>query len=270
MIDLTERAFKSVARHFVSLSCMQHVPRLGELKTLVFSGFLIDVEGVWVYVTAGHIIRDIRRALDAGYTFDRWRFDDQSAGNSFNGMAVPMHFDIDRWLVIENAETGLDYAATLVDGLIREALDRGGALPLGKAAWGNQLTPRDHLALVGVPSETVSYDGGARISARLMFVPLEPADEPEAAGQKVHNQFYARLKADPSNCLGDVDGMSGGPVFAFRTDNEHGHCKYHVVGIQSAWYPSARTIAACPFSSFALELEKVIREALAVSSSQRA
>jgi hypothetical protein len=58
----------------------------------------------------------------------------------------------------------------------------------------------------------------------------------------------------------DVDGMSGGPIVMLWKANEA--WKYSVIGIQSAWYRSARIIAACPFSSFTEALEPVVHEAL--------
>lgn len=71
--DLNQRFMKSVGRHFLTLSCVRSLPGEREEKTFVFSGFLIEVKDVWFYVTAGHILRDIREALNQGATFDIWR-----------------------------------------------------------------------------------------------------------------------------------------------------------------------------------------------------
>lgn len=257
--NLNERFIKTVGRHFVTLSCVQILASTPNERVLVFSGFLADVDGVWFYVTAGHILRDIRSALNAGATFDVWRLGDQTAGNRFKNTAIPFAFDIDRWLVIEKEEIGLDYATVALETMYCELLKAGGAIPIDKNAWGDHVTEHDQWALVGIPSETVSYDGKTIISARVVVAPIEPVDEPAVAGPKAQNQFYGRLKDHSAAVLKDVDGMSGGPIFALKKVAQT--WKYSVIGVQSGWYPSSRIIAACPFSSLGLALQDVVAEA---------
>lgn len=254
--SLNDRFIKSVGRHFVTLSCVQRVPDSNKEKTLVFSGFLADIGKVWFYVTAGHILRDIQLALKAGATFDVWRLGDQTAGNRFYNTAIPFAFDIDRWVVVEKEEIGLDYAAVPLEPMYCRLLQAGGAIPIDKIAWGDYVTEHDQWALVGVPSETVSYDGETVISAKVIVAPIEPVDQPAGARLKAKNQFYGQLQDDSLAILNDVDGMSGSPIFALKKIDET--WKYLVIGVQSAWYPRSRVIAACPFSSFAATLEELV------------
>lgn len=254
MSSLSERFFKTVGRHFVTLSCVQRQPGKDEEKVHVFSGFLVKASGVWFYVTAGHILRDIRESLAVGGEFDIWRLDDQTAGNRFKGAAIPYVFDINRWLVIEDEEIGLDYAAVPLDTFYCRQLKAGGAIPIGKEAWGDHVTEHDQWALVGIPSETVAYYQENIITAGIVVMPLEHAEEPTKAGRKAENQFYARL-TDLGN-VKDMDGMSGGPVFALK--EVEGKWKYKVIGVQSSWYRNARTIAACPFASLGAVLEELV------------
>ncbi|MDA8451858.1 hypothetical protein M5C97_22710 [Acidovorax sp. NCPPB 3859] len=101
MADLIQYFKASAAPHFVTLSCVQKLAN-GEKKPLIFSGFLAEVAETWVYVTAGHILRDIRKAIDAGLSFDIWRLGDQTAGHDFKDTGVPFQFELDEWLVIED------------------------------------------------------------------------------------------------------------------------------------------------------------------------
>jgi len=244
-----------VGRHFVSLSCVQRHPGRDEEKILVFSGFLVEASGIWFYVTAGHILRDIRAALNAGAEFDVWRLDDQTAGNRFKGTtAIPYAFDIDRWLVVEDEKVGLDYAAVPLDPYYQRQLEAGEAIPIGKIAWGDHLTEHDHWALVGIPSEALAYDQESIITGRTVVIPLERAEEPEAADRKAENQFYARLKN--MGDVKDIDGMSGGPVFALK--KVAGEWRYCVIGVQSGWYRTNRIIVSCPFSLFGAWLEELM------------
>lgn len=264
MTDFTERVARSVGRHFVTLSCVQHPPGSASMEVHVFSGFIVAVKGEWFYVTAGHILRDIRHALAAGSRFDIWRFGDQTAGNRFKDTAIPYDFDLSKWFVLEDADAGLDYATVHIGGLLRQQLEVGGVTALDRNAWGDHVIEHDHWALIGIPRETVAYDGETIISARVVMAPLIPTEPPPLAEQKAENQFYAKLADDSEAFVRDVDGMSGGPVFMLHQVDQT--WKYKVIGVQSAWYRSSRVVAVCPFSSFGLALEPVVEEALGLAS----
>lgn len=75
MSSFNAHFFNTVGHHFVSLSCVQRQPGKAGEKVHVISGFLVEACGVWFYVTAGHILRDIRTSLDVGDEFDVWRLD---------------------------------------------------------------------------------------------------------------------------------------------------------------------------------------------------
>lgn len=263
-LDLTRRVAQTVGKHFVTLSCVQYPPADSLAKVLLFSGFVVDVSGEWFYVTAGHILRDIRTALASGSSFGIWRLDDQTAGNRFSGKAVPYDFDVETWLVLEDARMGLDYAAVHLGDFYRRPLEEGGVTPIAKSAWSDHVTEHDHWVLMGIPSETVEYDGKSFIAARVVLSPLIPADEPVLAGTKANNQFYAEPIDGSEQYFKDVDGMSGGPVFALKKVGER--WAYGVIGVQSAWYPTSRTLAVCPFTSFGLALEEVVAEARAIQT----
>lgn len=264
MTDLTRRVARTVGKHFVTLSCVHHLPIDSPDKCLVFSGFVVDVLGEWFYVTAGHILRDIQTALAAGSSFDVWRLDDQTAGNRFNGRAVPYGFDVETWLVLRDETTGLDYAAVHLSVLYRRQLEAGGVSAITKNAWSDHISQYDHWILVGIPSETVVYDGITVITARMVMSPLTSADEPVLAGDKAQNQFYAKLTDGSEQFFKNADGLSGGPVFALKKLGEQ--WLYWVIGVQSAWYPTNKTLAICPFSSFGIELEEVVAEARAIQT----
>ena len=260
MTNFTDRVAKSVGRHFVTLSCVQYPPGSDEMRIHVFSGFVVAIAGEWFYMTAGHILRDIRSALQSGSTFNIWRFGDQTAGNKFNDTAIPYAFAAEQWFLLEDESRGLDYATVYIGGLYRQQLEAGGVSALDKNAWGDHATEHDHWALIGIPQETVSYDGKTVISARVVMVPLLATDAPPVADQKAENQFYAKLADDSEEFVQDVVGMSGGPVFMLSQIDEA--WKYKVIGVQSGWYPSTRVVAICPFATFGKALEPVVEEVL--------
>ena len=256
--EFTQRVAASLGRHFVTLSCQQYLPGIEHPKTLVFSGFVIEILGEWFYITAGHVLEDVRAAQKAGARFDAWRFGDALAGNAFNGAAVPYEFDDDKWLALDDRAAGIDYAAGHIRDFYRRQLEVGGVLAIDKVAWSDHLTTSDRWALVGVPSESVAYDGKTVITARVILVPLIAAAEPATAGVKAENQFYARPAEDSGPYFKNPDGFSGAPVFSLTYTDEQ--WLYNVIGVQSAWYESSGTLAVCPFTSFAQAIEEALTD----------
>lgn len=263
MSDLSERLGKTIGKHFVTLSCVQQ-PSGGEDHVHVFSGFVVEIAGEWLYITAGHILRAIREATQKGSVFDVWRLGDQTAGYKFQDTAVPYAFDIDQWCVLEDESLGLDYAAVHIGGLYRRQLEAGGVVPFGPDSWSDHTVPHDHWALIGVPSESVTYDGRTIITAKIVVAPLIETGPPLLAEGKAMNQFYAKLALDSDGVATDLDGMSGGPIAMLKyVDNRW---KYSIIGVQSSWYRSLRIIAACPIRSFTDALYPVIKEALKLAA----
>jgi hypothetical protein len=254
MSNLSELLLNTVGRHLLTLSCVQRQPGISEERTLVISGFLVEAGGVWFYVTAGHILKAIRACVAGGVEFDIWRFDYEIASRPLKGPPIPYAFDIDKWLVIEDEEIGLDYATVPLETYYCRLLKAGGSIPIDKAAWGDHLTERDQWALIGIPEETVDYDQESIIRARRVVLPLGHAEIPEEAGRKAKNQFYARLM-DRGN-LTSIRGVSGGPVFGLK--KVAGVWKYKVIGVQSGWYERDLIITACPFASFGGALEELV------------
>lgn len=261
MTNFTHRVKETLGKHFVTLSCIQYPPNGLSKKPHIFSGFVVDVSGEWFFVTAGHIIRSISEAFKAGSLFDIWRLDDQTAGNDFNGMAVPYDFDFESWLIIRDETNGLDYAAAHLDNFYRSQLEAGGVIAINKNSWSDHVTEYDHWVLVGVPSESISYDEVA-ISARLVVTPLIAANEPNVARDKAQNQFYAKPTDGFETYFRDADGLSGGPVFLLKKVQDE--WIYSVIGVQSAWYSSTKTLAICPFSSFGFALEEMVESSRSI------
>jgi hypothetical protein len=79
MTQFDKRVAKSLGRHLVTLSCVQQVPNDPKEYLPIISGFIVEVLEQWFFVTAGHVITDIRDAVNAGATFDVWRFSDYTA-----------------------------------------------------------------------------------------------------------------------------------------------------------------------------------------------
>ncbi len=235
---------------------MQNDHATKQSRALVFSGFVFEILDKWLYVTAGHILRDIRTALKRDSEFGIWRLDDQMAGNRFGGKSVPYAFDESEWLVLEDESLGVDYAAVPLSWIDRQQLEAGGIIALGRSAWGDHTNSFEHWALIGIPSESVIYDWQTEIKAKVVQIPLKPTAEPVLAGAKAKNQFYAVATPGQDQPFQDADGLSGGPVFSLIKEGDH--LVYKIIGVQSGWYSQSKTLAICPFATFAFALEAAV------------
>jgi hypothetical protein len=252
--QFTKTFFEKVGPHLVSLTCVQLLPD-GKNKPLVFSGFLLEAAEVWFFVTAGHALEALSEAIERGAVFDRWRLDDQTAGDRFNGAAVVIDFDPDEWAVVNNEELGLDYAALPLRSLYEDQLRAGGALPLRRENWAENIGEYDQFAMVGIPLETVELTGESILFGKVVLLPLEAVDAPVDVERAPEHKLYFRLKD-----LGgtkDITGMSGCPIFGLS--KREANWQYQVIGVQSTWYKDSRVSAASPIVVLAAALEELMR-----------
>lgn len=256
--NFTRHVVSHLSRHFVTLSCEQTLPGEEGRTTSVASGFIIEILGEWFYLTAGHILRRVKQAIDAGSAFDIWRFGDPESRAGAIGTSVPYGFAVSDWYVLDDESLGFDYAVMHLSELYRRQLEAGGTVAIGYKAWGNHVQNPSQWALVGIPSESVSKAGPSRINGRLVFAMLEACPPPPLAGQRAENQFYAAITGEVS-VFNDADGLSGSPVFTIYKFEEE--WRYKIVGVQSAWYQTSRVLAICPIESFATSLRESLAEA---------
>ena len=262
-MEISEQVLKGVGKHFVSLSCIQRDANSREVAVLVFSGFVIRVSGVWIFVSAGHILETIRSVTEAGHSFDVWRLGDQTGNRRFGDSTIPFDFDIGDWLVLDDDSRGLDYAAVVLRPLFQEALAEGGIVPLSESTWGNPWSDDyERRFAVGIPEESVRRSGESTIKCGFAIAPMRRAELPPDGFVKRENQFYSKLDDDPSAVIKDLKGMSGSPVFSCKIEN--GQLYYRLLGVQSAWYRSLRIVAACSIASFGMAVKQALDDVSAL------
>lgn len=222
------------------------------------SCFVVEVEGHWILITAGHVIEEMRAAIDAGALLHDFNLHDKLAGNDFP-FSVPYHFDVEDWAAIDL--DGADYAAAPLSMLFTAALMSGGIRPIEENAWGQDpLEQYPYWLLVGIPAETLSESHGRQL-LKLTVMPLAPSEPPaNAALGQPGRKVFAKLITQPGldgAIVDDIAGMSGGPVFGLRP-NDH-RMLYWIIGVQSSWYPSSRVVCFCPALPFLIAIKRAIR-----------
>ncbi len=239
----------TAAKHFL---CMSYRTSRGGIPygrgQHFASCFVVDVEGFWILVTAGHVISSIQEALNAGISVHDFHLHDKLAGHQYE-FAIPYPFDLEDWAVVER--DGADYAAAPLPNLVVRALAAGGIKPIGEHAWGAE--PFDqypYWLLAGIPDESMAVVSH-RTVLKVTLMPMKPAAPPTHVKDAPDARVYAQLISQPgldSVAIRDIAGMSGGPVFGLRAGTERMH--YWLIGVQSGWYDVSRIAYFCPLPRF--------------------
>ncbi len=259
MGELSDILLGAIGKHFISISCAELDVNNEPVQAFVFSAFVIEIVGEWFLLTAGHVLTEIERARAAGKRLDVWRLGDQTGNRRFGSGSVPFDYNAEDWLVIDNRDTGLDYAALPLRPIYRAALVRAGIEPIREHVWDNPWTDDfERRALIGIPAESVHYDGNTQIRLKITLAPMSPTTPPAFTEEKADNQFYSKLDDDPLGVIQSIEGMSGGPIFSCKREGDV--LRYRLLGIQSSWYKSDRITAGCPVATFAKAVEEALRQ----------
>jgi hypothetical protein len=243
--ELYQEAFRDFGRYLVGLSWLDMQPQ--QPRAFFVSGFVMEFGGNWYWVTAGHIVEEIEIVLSRGKA-ESFRLID-TYGNAVDHNPIPFDFPSAWKTSCYDKKEGLDFAAVRLGPLERQALERNGVRPVTEAEW----RAADHLGygeyiMLGLPTDCVKV----KANADTVFGRADPSLIHAAQLSPVPPHFITpspRLIASINSHWpdGDIDGMSGGPVFGM--DMATG--KTEVVAVQSHWRVDERIIAACPVSVFA-------------------
>lgn len=235
------------------------------------SGFVITVRSIWFFITAGHILQDLKSRLRVGRRIMKSRLFADLASKK-TSQAVPFTLgDTPQWYI--NSE-GVDYAVIpLRPGFVRPLI-ADGILPLTETSWNDCPDKADDYFLLGFPSQakTVSIasngiKGTVNISVGCPLLPIFPVSDPPSTLKCSNARFYAKVPIVGGIVQGiqtkltDIDGMSGGPIFAIKWIDSK-NIRYWVIAVQSGWLRSERTLAACPILPLVNAIEQSIDDHL--------
>jgi hypothetical protein len=244
-------------QHTINLGALQETQQKTgtvDRRYIAVSGFLVSVQQQWYFVSAGHWVADIERAKAAGSTFIKWHINDSGAPGEKFRMPPPFDFDgADGAQLFDN--DGVDYLILELRPLYVELLKSNGKTPLDERYWPSpEEAPEtdDEYYVVGIPSETIRLsdpigpEGNFVVTQKDAMMQVTLVD----VGPDRMNLPFPRLIARTPGELIDqetgkvtdsIDGMSGGPLFAYRPRTG----QYWVIGVQSGWVRGESHIAAC-------------------------
>lgn len=252
-------------RHVINLMCRDSGDVAmraagGKPKLYNFSAFVVELDGLWFCITAGHIFDDLKKAKKGGAIISDWNIDDSTLVPSPNGYAYPIDLDMDKVLYFHDDVKGMDYAAFPLRDLTVKALRQQGIVPITEELWvGKDLRRYPLWILVGTPEIPVTT-GSSQPMKTHVTIALTPRDDvPDGFEATLFERWYADLDWDSVEQDGrpdSVDGMSGGPIFVLSSSSPD--YEYKVLGVQSARNNSG-SIAFCALPPFLKALKDALQ-----------
>lgn len=218
--------------------------------------FVIELDDSWFLITAGHILNGLDQLLTHGGRIHESQLFDGWSGRSTQAPAVPFNYaEATRFYVDD--DDGIDVGVIALPPFLRRSLVASGVQPVRQALWTNPPESPDRLVVVGLPSalmkDRTAPPDHKSLSVEPVIMLLEPCEEPlemKKRFRRLYGQFTAPSPDNPGRAmLSDIDGLSGGPVFAFKIHPDNA-IKYWVIGIQSSWMPELRVLAFSPLNDF--------------------
>jgi len=260
----TGKGVEYLCRHLVGL-CVTYRHTTAEEALLpsrfaTCSGTLIFIEGALYFLTAGHVLEELKTLRDSKQV----EIENASLADVFGTKRVsdtPIPFDLKsaQLFFIDDEELGLDFGVIPLEPHHARLLAKNGMIALAEKNWTEQHKVKfDGYAMLGFPAERVSErisDSGRVIIRPTMFAVTQ---SPSASQEPVATKYPRFIgSVHPDLPLKSLKGMSGGLILGFREQPEF---QYWVVALQSKWHPGTRVVYGCSLPILASLMTRWARE----------
>jgi hypothetical protein len=207
------------------------------------SGTLLLIEGALYFLTAGHVLKELRGLRDNSQVV----IENASLADVFGDKRVsdtPIPFDLKNAYLsfIDDEAMGLDFGVIPIGPHHARLLQKNGMVALAEENWiGQGQVEIEGYTMLGFPAE--------RTSARISGFSTVHIETTMFAVRRLFDQdhrktFYPRFigQLDHNLSLKSIEGMSGGVIFGFQSKPQ---LRYWVVAIQSSWEPKTRIVYGC-------------------------
>jgi len=228
----------------------------------VVTAFVLSVADQWFLVTAGHCIEEIEElTTKGGHRIAKCYLIDSLGLGAKHRDLIPFSYQSVR-PVHFNDDANFDYGFIALSPYYRELLEKNNVQSLNEEVWKHQPPSADFYMLLGIPGELVKVDSENVELSPILFRVKPLHERPDGFVETDMPLFYGYI--DLGQAINSLGGTSGGPVFAFR-QNEQGQLRYWLTALQSRWLPRSRYIVACPTRLLGDFLETVLKEAEAIN-----
>jgi hypothetical protein len=223
-----------------------------------FAGIIIHTRGVHLYLTAGHLLRDLDVAVSSGaIKVEKARLVDIFGYDAQVEYSIAFDFTNTRRHYLVNDSKGLDIGLMVLSDFYVRQMEVNKVVPVEDNNW-SQLDgkPYSSFYVLGFPEDLNSgvYKKGTLTYIRPAIQKLEPITlVPDRIAVGHPNRFFAGV---PKASALNFKGMSGGPIFGFRDDQPN---DYWLVAVQSGWYPQNGIIVGCPMPAIGWLTSEALR-----------
>lgn len=221
------------------------------------SGFVISINGSWSLIVAGHVLADLQKCLSA--SSGRRELNSVKLVDGWHGSGTISHipFAID-WNEIRFTDAEDDFGVVRLGQHYQRLLEANGVVALEAECFGIPPSDPDVTCLIGFPSQLIKVtteevsptEARFQVCASMPILRVAIVDSDEAPPSadrvqavvafpsKVVQEHRGEVRFD------DMDGMSGGPLFAVKRGDD-GRYRYWLLGVQSSWRKREQIISAC-------------------------
>jgi hypothetical protein len=247
----------------VALSCV-YVPLdrtgspVGPQRSVSASGFVIELDETWYFVTAGHVLGE---GIGDHIANGRVRLDHCSLADYFGRNAkthhpTPISYEGTPKFYVDDWSLGLDVGALQLRPIYIDGLKSNGVVAIPESQWlEGDSTNEQQFLILGLPEEEKSRDNADTVveQVRPCIAGVTSCHLSEGEVAPPNPIFVGRLNSDEPDSM---VGFSGGPIFRLRQEQNGMRLWLH--GLQSRWRKSERLVLGCPMTVAA----RLIRERL--------
>jgi hypothetical protein len=263
----TAKGLQFLCRHLVGLCVTyRHIAeeeaRLPSRFTTC-SGTLLFVEGALYFLTAGHVLRELKELRDSKHII----VEHASLADIFGARRVsdtPIPIDLHSALLcfVDDEGLGLDFGVIPIGPHHARLLTKNGVIALSEENWIKQQGMKfDGYLMLGFPAELVSerVSDSSRVIIQPTTFSVKRLDPAADNSNTTYPRFIGQVSHDLP--LKSLKGMSGGLILGFRLQPK---LSYWVVAIQSSWRPETKMFYGCSLPILASLMTHWARENIAV------
>ncbi len=228
-----QNVLRYFSRHLVSLSGRyQFEDTLGEHKSnpnyFGYSGFIISIRGLWLFITAGHILKRIDEALSASnLKIFECQLIDSFGPDKISDFPIPFDYQRAPKYYIFDEKLGLDFGLIGLGSYYQQLLEKNNIVPVEELNWiHHHRVEFEYFYVLGLPEEyieveriKVSNKQKAFLTLSPTLIRINPAEyPPDSAVKTEFPRFSGKFETDIP--LESLRGMSGGPILGFRKGEE--------------------------------------------------
>jgi hypothetical protein len=264
---MSAKGLQYLCRHLVGL-CVTYRHKTEEDTQLpprfaACSGTLLFVEGALYFLTAGHVLRELKELRDNDQVvIDHASLADIFGLKAISGMAIPFSLQSAMLCFVDDDELGLDFGVIPLGAHHARLLSKNGVIALSEENWSKQRDVSfDGYVMLGLPAELTSerVSNSSTVIVQPTCFALRRLDQAPDQRSTRYPQFIGQVSEELA--LKSLKGMSGGVIIGFRTQPA---LAYWVVAIQSSWNRETKITYGCSLPVLASLMTHWAKENIAV------